>query len=84
MERSPSARRVTRFALRHFWTPVGATVMPEQEVVHLIGYLFGDEQGRAVAARIDRRIDRLSGLAGLALATGSVHRYARPHHEVAA
>ena len=84
LERSPGARRVTRFALRRFWAPVGATVMPEPEVGHLIGYLFGDEDGRAVAARIDRRIDRLPGLAGLALATGSVDRYARFSQQTAA
>ena len=76
MERSPSARRITRFALRRFCTPVGATVMPEPEVAHLIGYLFGDEEGRAVAARIDRRIDRLPGLAGLHLATKARDNYA--------
>jgi len=73
---SAAARRVTRFALRRFWTPVGAGVMPEDEVRHLISYLFGDDGGRAVAARIDRHVDRLPGLAGLRLATGAVDRYA--------
>lgn len=61
------ARRLTRWALRRFWAPVGSDVMPEPEVRHLIGFLFGDERGRSIAERIDRRIDRLPGLAGLSL-----------------
>jgi hypothetical protein len=72
---SPRAARITRLALRRFWTPVGAGVMPEAEVRFLIGYLFGDEEGSAVAARIDRRIDRLPGLDGLGLAMRAVERY---------
>ena len=74
---SGAARRMTRFALRRFWTPVGAGVMPEPEVRHLITYLFGDQEGRAAAARIDRHVDRLPGLAGLHLATGAVDRFAQ-------
>jgi hypothetical protein len=76
LERSAAARRVTRFALRRFWTPVGAGVMPDAEARHLINYLFGDAEGRAVAERIDRHIDRLPGLAGLQLATTARDRYA--------
>jgi hypothetical protein len=61
------AQRLTRFALRRMWKPVGSDVMPAAEVAHLIGFLFGDADGRAMAERIDRRIDRLPGLAGLHL-----------------
>jgi hypothetical protein len=61
------ARRLTRFALRRMWAPVGSDVMPEAEVSHLISYLFGDDDGRAMADRIDRRIDALPGLEGLHL-----------------
>jgi hypothetical protein len=64
---SPRARRLTRFALRRMWKPVGSDVMPPSEVDHLIGFLFGDNDGHAVADRIDRRIDRLPGLDGLHL-----------------
>ena len=41
--------------------------MPPAEVDHLIGFLFGDDDGQAMAERIDRRIDRLPGLKGLHL-----------------
>src|SRR5207248_10860052 len=70
------AQRLTRLALTRFWKPVGATVMPRSEVSHLIGYLFGDEEGLDIALRIDRRIDSLPGLAGLGLAVAARERYA--------
>lgn len=38
-----------------------------RETALLITTLFGDDAGRHVAARIDRRIDRLPGLTGLGL-----------------
>jgi hypothetical protein len=61
------ARRITRLALRHFWSPVGAGVMPPGEVRFLSRYLFGDDAGLEVARRIDRQVDRLPGLEGLHL-----------------
>lgn len=70
------ARRVTRFALRHFWAPVGAGVMPGEETRFLIRHLFGDAEGRRAAERLDRRIDRLPGLAGLELAVRARRDYA--------
>ncbi|MHB1930597.1 MAG: ferritin-like domain-containing protein [Acidimicrobiales bacterium] len=66
------ARRLTRFALRHFWTPVGAGVMPVEETAHLAHYLLAGEEGLAAARRIDRRVDHLPGLAGLSLLEGSI------------
>ena len=50
--------------------------MPPAETGHVIGTLFGDEPGRAIVARIDRRIDSLPGLAGLDLMDRSLRRYA--------
>ena len=64
---SHRARRVTRFALRRFWRPVGAGVMPAAETGFLARHLFAGDEGRQTARRIDRRIDRLPGLAGLHL-----------------
>ena len=66
------AQRLTRWALRRLWAPVGSDVMPATEVRHLISFLFGGSEGRTVAERIDRRIDRLPGLAGLSLITGAI------------
>lgn len=64
---SSANQRVTRFALRHFWSPVGTGVRPRAEVEFVVRYLFEGEEGRSMADRIDRRVDRLPGLAGLRL-----------------
>jgi hypothetical protein len=50
--------------------------MPHEETVHLITYLFGDDEGAEMARRIDRSIDRLPGLSGLALIDGARRDYA--------
>jgi hypothetical protein len=65
--RTRSAQRITRLALAHKWQPVGSNVMPKDETDFLIRHLFGDDDGAAMAARLDRRVDRLPGLAGLDL-----------------
>ncbi len=73
------AQWLTRQALTRFWAPVGSDVMPQAEVRHLISFLFEGDDGAQMAARIDRRVDNLPGLAGLglvasarALATGEL------------
>jgi hypothetical protein len=67
-------QRLVRLALRHLWRPVGSGVMPRSEVAFLVGELFGDDDGRTMARRIDHRIDRLPGLAGLQLIERAVDR----------
>jgi len=57
---------------------VGAGVMPADEVAFMVQTLFGDEPGQDMAARIDRRIDRLPGLADLRLVSGVLDRYGAP------
>jgi hypothetical protein len=69
---SRAAQRLTRWALRRFWEPVGSGVVPDQEVDFLKSYLFGDNDGQAMAERIDRRVDRLPGLEGLNLLHAAV------------
>jgi hypothetical protein len=69
---SASARRLTRFALRRYWAPVGAGVMPDSELRFLVTHLFADTEGRAAAQRIDRLVGRLPGLEGLHLAETAV------------
>jgi hypothetical protein len=69
---SGSAQRVTRFALRKAWGPVGSGLMPRAEVAFLATHLFGDTAGLEAARRVDRHIDRLPGLAGLHLLEGAV------------
>ncbi len=69
---SRGAQRLTRWALRRFWSPVGTGVVPGGEVDFLRAYLFGGAEGRSVADRIDRRVDRLPGLDGLHLLSAAI------------
>jgi hypothetical protein len=73
--RSRSARKLTRWALRKTWTPVGAGVMPDSEVAFMTRYLFDNEEGARATARIDRRIDKLPGLEGLSLLSRALDHY---------
>ncbi len=66
---SPKAQKLTRFALSHWWRPVGSGVMPEPEVGFLVRYLFAGDKGADIVERIDRRVDRLPGQSGLHLLT---------------
>jgi hypothetical protein len=71
LEDSRVAQRLTRWALRRFWSPVGTGVVPDSEVDFLSSYLFGNDDGHALAERIDRRVDHLPGLGGLNLLVGA-------------
>ena len=75
LEASAAARRLTRFALRRFWAPVGSGVRPEAETAFVVRHLLAGPEGAAVAWRIDRSIDRMPGLAGLSLVTKARTRY---------
>jgi hypothetical protein len=69
---SAKAQHLTRFALSHWWRPVGSGVMPRREVAFLVRYLFDGMKGRATLERIDRRVDRLPGQKDLHLLTRAV------------
>ena len=76
LESDKRAQWMTRLALTRFWTPVGSDIMPRSEVQHMVRHLFSGPEGSAACARIDGRIDRLPGLAGLGLLSGAAERYA--------
>lgn len=71
---SPRAQRFTRLALSTRWNTVGSGVMPGAETDFIGIFLFGDDEGRAMAQRIDRRTDRLAGLDGLRLLETTLDR----------
>lgn len=71
LETSATARRLTRWALEHHWSPVGSGLMPAAETRHLVRHLLGDEAGREAVERIDRRIASLPGMDGLAIVAGA-------------
>jgi hypothetical protein len=63
LARSTRAQKLTRFALKHFWEPVGSGVTPKAETSFMVHHLFSER----VAEQIDEKIDRLPGQAGLNL-----------------
>ena len=72
-----AAQRTIRAVLKLSWKPVGASVMPEDEIRHLARTLFANDAGRTALERIDRRIAALPGLDGLDLLTSAFGRYSR-------
>ena len=71
------ARQLARRALRRWWEPVGAGVVPAEETAFMAQHLFADDAGRAAADRIDRRVQRLPGLGGLTLARDAAAAWRR-------
>ncbi len=69
---SARARRITRFALARLWRPVGSGLMADIETAFLRRHLLVGPVAREKMERIDRRMDSLPGLSGLALATRSL------------
>jgi rubrerythrin len=62
--RSRSARRMTRWAMDHLWAIVGTGVRPQSETDFVVLHLFGDRDGLAAAADMDRTVEELPGMAG--------------------
>jgi hypothetical protein len=69
LERAPRrTRRLVRWILERFWTPVGAGVKSDEEVDALVLYLFGhDPQGRELVRDLDATVAEIPGLGGLTL-----------------
>ena len=64
---APRTQRLARWLVSRFWAPVGSGVLPESEAQFLAAPLFGDDEGRAAARKVDETIHTLPGLAGLPL-----------------
>jgi hypothetical protein len=75
LARSAKARRITRFALRKFWTPVGSGIMPADDTRYVMRFLMGGSVGAKLIEQIDEKIDRLPGLGGLDLVRRATARW---------
>ena len=65
-----------RLIVDRFWAPVGSGVQPGVEVVFMARYLFGDDEGRAAARKVDDTIRRLPGFATVRLLEAWIERHA--------
>jgi len=72
---SARARKMTRFALNAFWTPVGSGIQPREETAFILDYLMGGEEGQKHITRLDKKVDTLPGQAGLYLLARQTGKY---------
>jgi hypothetical protein len=70
----PGVARVARLLVDRFWAPVGSGVQPRPELCFLADYLFGGEEGRAAARKVDDTIRRLPGFATVRLLEAWIDR----------
>jgi hypothetical protein len=75
LERSTRAQKLTRFALRKFWAPVGSTIQPKAETAFVLDYLMGGPEGEKHIQRLDRKVDTLPGQEGLDLVSTAVAKF---------
>jgi hypothetical protein len=69
------AARISRLLVDHFWGPVGNGEQGDEELRFLARYLFGDEEGRAAARKVDETIRRLPGFATVRLLEAWMDRH---------
>ena len=68
------AKRIARFAVQHFWNPVGQGSKPREEAEYTVATLFGDPHGRAVLdATVVDRVRQLPGFADLTRITERIN-----------
>lgn len=67
LARAPRARKVTRWAMEHLWAPVGTGVRPQDETDFVVGWLFGDAEGRCAVEDMDTTFRELPGFRGATL-----------------
>lgn len=75
LARNEFARRVARFVIDHFWTPVGQGSLAKQRTEYLVATLFGGDDGIAAADKtVTQRIAKLPGFAELTTINETVKR----------
>jgi hypothetical protein len=72
----PGAARVARLIVDRFWAPVGSGEQAKEDLRFLAGYLFGGDEGRAAARKIDETIRRLPGFESVRLVEAWIDSFA--------
>jgi hypothetical protein len=67
LARSKTAQVIARFALKNAWGPVGSSVMPNDEVKHVMSHLFAGPEGLREIRKLDEHVQRMPGLQGLTI-----------------
>src|SRR5262249_26965812 len=71
----PAPAKVSRFLVDRFWGPGGSGVQPLNELRFMASYLFGDEEGRAAARKVDETIRKLPGFGSVRLLDAWLDRF---------
>lgn len=69
---SPTARKVTRWALDHLWAPVGTGVRPQEETDFVMATLGAGKDGLEATELMDATIGKLPGMEGIRIFKNSV------------
>jgi len=66
LEKSEISRKLSRFLIKHFWTPVGSGAKPKKESDYTIATLFSGEGGMEwIDKNVTQKIQTLPGFDGL-------------------
>lgn len=66
LEKSEISRKLSRFLIKHFWTPVGSGAKPKKESDYTIATLFSGDGGiEWIDKNVTQRIQGLPGFEGL-------------------
>ena len=75
LRKSPFARKVARFIVKKFWTPVGQGSKPKQQTDYTIGKLFQGSEGLEwIDRNVTQKIQTLPGFDGLTKVTDAIAR----------
>lgn len=74
LKTSARTRFLTRRILAHIWSPVGAGVKKEDEVIRLFNLIFPGRCGQETSREIDEKMRALPGLEGIELMTAFARR----------
>lgn len=75
LERSKRARSLARWVTERFWQPVGSTIQPVEETRFVLRHLLGDDAGAEAVRKIDEKVHKLPGMAGLNLVQRGVANF---------
>jgi hypothetical protein len=78
----PGAARVSRAIVDRFWAPVGSGEQAKEDLRFLAGYLFGGDEGRTAARKVDETIRRLPGFSAVRLVESWIDSFADPRRSV--
>jgi hypothetical protein len=79
LKQSETARKIARFIVKNFWTPVGQGSKPKKQTDYTIGTLFNGEEGIEWFDRtVSQKLQTFPGFAGL---TKITERIAKIHDE---